>query len=71
MQGNRAVLTRAVDPDPHSFSLLDPDPHSICGSRRENFEEKQKNARKLVVIVSLLKRISKLGLAIPVWFLTL
>ena len=22
------VQTRAVDPDPHSFSLLDPDPHS-------------------------------------------
>ena len=22
------LVTRAVDPDPHSFSLLDPDPHS-------------------------------------------
>ena len=31
------VIFRAVDPDPHSFSLLDP--HSKCGtgSRREDF----------------------------------
>ena len=29
----RTLQSRAVDPDPHSFSLLDPDPdpHSICG----------------------------------------
>ena len=47
---------RAVDPDPHSFSLLDPDPltHSICGSRRKKFEEKTEKVRKLVEIVLLL-----------------
>ena len=35
-------ICRAMDPDPHSFSLLNPDPHSICGSgsRRGKFEEK-------------------------------
>ena len=39
---------RAVDPDPHSFSLLDPDPHSICGSgsMRGKFVEKIKSAKK-------------------------
>ena len=48
------VSTRAVDPAPHSFSLLDPDPHSISRSvsRREKFKGKNppKDARKLVII---------------------
>ena len=33
-------LSRAVDPDPHSFFLLDPDPHSEYGSRREKLKKK-------------------------------
>ena len=44
-----SVRGRAVDPDPHSFSLLDPDPHAIggSGSRRGKFEgENRKNPRK-------------------------
>ena len=44
---------RAVDPDPHSFSLLDPGPHSICRSefRREKFVRKNlKNGRNFVEI---------------------
>ena len=48
--------------DPHSFSLLAPDPDSGGKILRKN----RKNARKLEVIVILLKK-SKLGLA-P-WFL--
>ena len=38
--------TRAVDPDPHSFSLLELDPGG------KNVEIKTENARKLVIIAS-------------------
>ena len=47
--------SRAVDPDPQTFSLLDPDPHSICisRSRREIYSNKnRKNARKLVPVIT-------------------
>ena len=37
------IKLRAVDPDPHLFSLPDPSQHSICrsGSRREIFKKKE------------------------------
>ena len=42
-----AVLTRAVDPDPHSFSLLDPDPG---GKNLKITTGKLKNARNCNLI---------------------
>ena len=57
----KSVLWIRIRMDPHSFFLLDLDPHSICGSgsRRYKFDGKNtKNARKLVIIVIVLNKIT-------------
>ena len=43
------VFCRAVDPDPHSFSLLDPSPNPEGKKFKNN---NRRNARKLVIIVN-------------------
>ena len=45
---------RAVDPDPHSFSLLDPDPdlHSICGSRKTTLNYSNLHKLHLYLLLS-------------------